>query len=100
MDIKHFSILQNDGFGLSLQGSSLALQLGYFVSSRQTPIYEASSKFVILRAPQTTYDYYAYLDNQQLISTYVQLLSTESVLQKASDELVFRSIKVRQLPHP
>jgi len=82
------------------QGSSLALQWGISLAVGKTPIYEASSKFVILRAPQTTYDYYAYLDNQQLISTYVQLLLPRAYYKKPRTSWVFRSIKVRQLPHP
>ncbi|HAE86231.1 MAG TPA: hypothetical protein DCG78_06995 [Anaerolineaceae bacterium] len=93
MDIKHFFSIAKRWLWLVIAGVIIGAAVGYFVSSRQTPIYEASSKFVILRAPQTTYDYYAYLDNQQLIATYVQLLSTESVLQQASEELGFPVLK-------
>jgi len=100
MNIKHFFTIAKRWLWLVIAGVVIGAALGYFVSSRQTPIYEASSKFVILRAPQTTYDYYAYLDNQQLISTYVQLLSTESVLQKASDELGFPIYKGQATASP
>jgi len=100
MDIKHFFNIAKRWLWLVIAGVIIGAAVGYFVSSRQTPIYEASSKFVILRAPQTTYDYYAYLDNQQLISTYVQLLSTESVLQKASDELGFPIYKGQATASP
>ncbi len=70
-------------------GTFLGAAGGYFFSSRQTPVYQASTRFVVLRAAQTTYDYYSYLDSQQLISTYAQLLSTESLLAQASQELGF-----------
>ena len=42
---------------------------------------------MILRAAQTTYDYNAYLDSQNLVQTYIQLINTSMVLKAASDEL-------------
>ena len=63
--------------------------IGYYISSRQTPIYQAQARFVILPAAQTTYDYYSYLNSQQLIGTYAQLLTTEDLLYQASNTLGF-----------
>lgn len=40
-------------------------------------------------AAQTSYDYYSYLNNQDLIDTYAQLLTTEELLFQASETLGF-----------
>ena len=49
--------------------------------------------FVILPAAQTSYDYYSYLNNLNLISTYTQLLTTEDLLYEASNKLGFSVMK-------
>ena len=87
MDIKQFFVAAKRWLWFLILGTFLGAAGGYFFSSRQTPVYQASTRFVVLRAAQTTYDYYSYLDSQQLISTYAQLLSTESLLAQASQEL-------------
>ena len=89
MDIKQFFVAAKRWLWFLILGTFLGAAGGYFFSSRQTPVYQASTRFVVLRAAQTTYDYYSYLDSQQLISTYAQLLSTESLLAQASQELGF-----------
>ena len=89
MDIKQIFVAAKRWLWFLLLGTILGTVGGYFFSNRQTPIYQASTRFVVLRAAQTTYDYYSYLDSQQLISTYAQLLSTESLLAQASQELGF-----------
>ncbi len=89
MDIKQFFVSAKRWLWFLILGTLLGAVGGYFFSSRQTPIYQASTRFVVLRAAQTTYDYFSYLDSQQLISTYAQLLSTESLLAQASQELGF-----------
>lgn len=89
MDIRKIFNIIKRWVWLLILGGVLAGVGGYIVSSRQTPVYQASTRFVVLRAAQTTYDYYSYVDSQQLISTYAQLLSTESLLQRASEVLGF-----------
>ncbi len=93
MDIRKIINIFKRWVWLLILGGVLAGVGGYIVSSRQTPVYQASTRFVVLRAAQTTYDYYSYLDSQQLISTYAQLLSTEGLLQQASEVLGFPVIK-------
>ena len=89
MDIRKILNIVKRWIWLWIVGGLLAGVGGYFISTRQTPEYQASTRFVVLRAAQTSYDYYSYLDSQQLISTYAQLLSTESLLQRASEVLGF-----------
>jgi len=42
---------------LILLGFVIGGGIGYYLSIRQTPIYQAQARFVILPAAQTTYDY-------------------------------------------
>lgn len=89
MEIKGiFSILRRR-LWIILIGLIIGLLAGLFYSLRQVPIYQASTRFVVMRSAQTTYDYYTYLDAQQLISTYTELLTTERLVNKASEQLGF-----------
>jgi len=74
---------------LILLGFVIGGGIGYYLSIRQTPIYQAQARFVILPAAQTTYDYYSYLNNQDIVATYAQLLTTEELLYQASEALGF-----------
>ena len=93
MDIKHFFSTIKHWLWLVILGTIVGGALGYYFSSRQTPIYQAQARFVILPAAQTTYDYYSFLNSQQLISTYAQLLTTEDLLFEASNRLGFPVLK-------
>ena len=72
--------------GLVLGGAG-----GYFYSASQTPVYRSSTRFVVMRTAQSSgTDYYSYIDSQQLISTYIQLLSTSSLAEAASEQLGYQ----------
>jgi capsular exopolysaccharide synthesis family protein len=79
----------NQGISRMLLGFVIGGGIGYYLSIRQTPIYQAQARFVILPAAQTTYDYYSYLNNQDIVDTYAQLLTTEELLFQASEALGF-----------
>ena len=89
MEIKQVFTTIKHWLWLIILGCIIGGGIGYYLSSRQTPIYQAQARFVLLPAAQTTYDYYSYLNSQQLISTYAQLLTTEDLLYQASNELGF-----------
>ena len=89
MDVKQIFSLIRRWLWLLILGSVIGAGIGYYISIRQTPIYQAQARFVILPAAQTTYDYYSYLNNQDLIDTYAQLLTTEELLYQASETLGF-----------
>jgi len=69
--------------GLVLGGAG-----GYLYSASQEPVFQASTRFIVMRTAQSSgNDYYSYIDSQQLISTYIQLLSTSSLAEAASLQL-------------
>ena len=89
MDVKQVFSTIKHWLWLIILGCVIGAGIGYYISVRQTPIYQAQARFVILPAAQTTYDYYSYLNNQDLIDTYAQLLTTEELLFQASEALGF-----------
>lgn len=93
MDIKQLFSTFKRWLWLVVLGIIIGGSLGFYLSSRQTPIYQAQARFVILPAAQTTYDYYSYLNNMDIISTYTQLLTTEDLLYEASNKLGFPVMK-------
>lgn len=90
MEIKQIFTVFRRWLWLILVGVIVGAVGGYLFSNRQTPVFQATTKFVVMRAAQATNDYYTYLDTQQLISTYTELLTTDRLVQKASDELGFK----------
>lgn len=93
MDIKQLFSTFKSWLWLVILGTIIGGSLGYYLSNRQTPIYQAQARFVILPAAQTTYDYYSYLNNLNIISTYTELLTTEDLLYEASNKLGFPVMK-------
>ncbi|MBP7212694.1 MAG: polysaccharide biosynthesis tyrosine autokinase [Anaerolineaceae bacterium] len=89
MDIKEIFSTIKRWLWLIILGVAIGGGVGYYVAIRQTPVYQAEARFVILPPAQTTYDYYSNLNNQQLIDTYAQLLTTEELLFQASETLGF-----------
>jgi capsular exopolysaccharide synthesis family protein len=87
MDIRKLFSIFKRWIWLLVLGALIAGGVGYYISNQETPMYQSSTRFVILRAATTGYDYYAYIDFQQLIQTYSQLLSTDALLDQASEEL-------------
>jgi len=90
MDIRQLFSIFKRWIWLLLLGGLVGGAFGFYNSNQQTPMYQASTRFVILRPATTSYDYYSYVDSQQLFSTYVQLLSTEALLDQVSRELGFQ----------
>ncbi len=93
MDIKQLFSIFKRWLWLVVLGTIIGGSIGYYLSSRQTPVYQARARFVILPSAQTTYDYYSYLNNMNIISTYTELLTTEDLLYEASNRLGFPVMK-------
>lgn len=74
---------------LLVLGSCLGAVAGFLTSMFQTPIYEATTRIMVIRAPQEKSSDYTYLSDQQLLQTYIQLLTTRPVIEGASTKLGF-----------
>jgi len=73
---------------LLILGLLLGAGFGYLASSMIKPAYQATTKIMITRAGQSqSSDFTTYLSDLQMTQTYVQLLTTETVLDTAADRL-------------
>lgn len=73
---------------LLVLGTVLAGGVSYFVSSRQTRIYEAKATVIVNQAQAVTGpSYYDVLANQQLSKTYANLVASRPVLEQVAKNL-------------
>lgn len=87
MELKQYLRIVQRWLWLLVLGAILGAAGGYFGSNYQTPVYEASTRLLVLRAPQEKSSDYTYLSDQQLIQTYIQLVTTKPVLDAVSTEV-------------
>lgn len=66
-------------------GAALGAGAGYVLSIYQTPVYEASTRFMVMQAPDSGVSNVQRLSDQELAQTYVELLTTQPVLDEASE---------------
>jgi len=88
MEIRQYLYLFRRWAWLGILGLVLGAAGGYFFSSRQIPLYQTSTKVMVNSssggiAPNS---YSSYLD-QQLAQTYVELLSTQPIIDDVSEYL-------------
>jgi polysaccharide biosynthesis transport protein len=89
VEIKHYLMILQRWAWLLVLGFALGALSGYVFSSYQTPIYQSVTKMLVVRASQTQNSDLAYLANQELGQTFIQLLKTRQVLNLASEKLGF-----------
>jgi capsular exopolysaccharide synthesis family protein len=87
MEIKLYLTMARRWAWLLITGLVLGAMVGLVVSILQSPVYQASTRILVMRAPQEKTNDYTYLSDQQLVQTYIQLLTTQPVLQKTSETL-------------
>ncbi|GAB4452453.1 MAG: hypothetical protein OHK0041_15820 [Anaerolineales bacterium] len=87
MELKEYFRIVKHWAWLLILGLLLGGAGGYFFSRYQTPIYQASTRIMVMRPPQESVSDYTYLSGQQLTQTYVQLVTTQPVLDAAAAEL-------------
>ena len=75
-------------------------QAAIWAADMQEPVYQASTRTLVMRAPQERSSDLTYLSDQQLVQTYVQLLNTQPVRDGASERLGYEvekdQVKVQQ----
>jgi len=100
MELKqYFQILQRWAWLLIL-GLILGAAGGYWYGRTQEPVYQSSTRALVMRAPLEQSSDLTYYSDMQLVQTYVQLLTTQPVLDGASKRLGYdvskSQIKVKQ----
>jgi polysaccharide biosynthesis transport protein len=71
-------------------GAALGAAGGYYYSKGQQPVYQASTRAMLMRAPLEQSSDLTYYSDLQLVQTYLQLLTTQPVLDKASERLGYK----------
>ena len=89
MEIKHYLAILKRWAWLLVLGLILGTLIGFGFSKYQTPIYRSVTKMLVVRASQSQNSDLAYLSNQELGQTFIQLLETSQILKPASEELGF-----------
>jgi ATPases involved in chromosome partitioning len=87
MEIKDLILLLWRGIRFLIFGVVLGAILGFVVAKIQTPIYEAKTQVLIMRSRQSTNTDLLPLGEDQLISTNIQLVKSQPVLDTASIQL-------------
>lgn len=89
MELKQYLQIIRRWIWLLVLGLILGAAGGYAASRMQEPVYQASTRALVMRAPQERSSDLTYLSDQQLVQTYVQLLNTQPVRDGASEVLGF-----------
>ncbi len=101
MEIKLYLAMARKWAWLLVLGLVLGAAGGFVFSSTQTPTYQASTRILVMRAPQEKNSDYTYLTDQQLVQNYIQILTTSAVMDEASAGLGFevssKQVKVQQI---
>ena len=87
MELKEYLRILQRWFWLLLLGLIVGGVGGYYFSQYQMPVYQASTRAMVMRPPQGGVSDYTYLSDQQLTQTYIQLLTTQPVLDAVTTEL-------------
>jgi capsular exopolysaccharide synthesis family protein len=100
MELKQYIRIVGRWAWLLVLGLVLAGAGGYQASRMQEPVYQASTRALVMRPPLEQSSDLTYYSDLQLVQTYIQLLSTQPVLDDASERLGFEvnkgQLKVQQ----
>ena len=96
MELRQYLQIAKRWAWLLVLGLVLGAAGGYIGTTYQTPIYKSSTKILVSRSPEQNSTDFAYLNDQQLAQTYIQLLTTQPVLDAVSEKLGF-SVKSDQI---
>ncbi|HSL30398.1 MAG TPA: polysaccharide biosynthesis tyrosine autokinase [Anaerolineales bacterium] len=87
MELKqYFSIFRRWAW-LLVVGLTWGVAAGFFGSNYQTPVYQASTRALVMRPPLEQSSDMTYYSDLQLVQTYIQLLTTQPVLDATAARL-------------
>jgi len=94
MEISYYLSIARRWAWLLILGLVLGIASGYGAAKFQTPIYQASTRVIASRASMQAASSggsigsdFAYISDQQLMQTYIELLKSSSIFDKASQTL-------------
>ncbi len=87
MELRQYIELFRRWVWLVILGLVLGVAGGYGASTFQEPVYQASTRVMVSRAPDQNSTYSSFYDDQNLAQTYIQLLTTQPVLSKTGETL-------------
>jgi polysaccharide biosynthesis transport protein len=90
MELKQYFLFFRRWLWLLILGLLLGGAVGYFGSKMQQPVYQASTRALVVRASQERSADLSYLSDQQLVQTYVELLNTQPVRDAAAGRLGYK----------
>jgi polysaccharide biosynthesis transport protein len=104
MEISYYLSIARRWAWLLILGLVLGMVGGYGVAKLQTPIYQASTRVIASRASMqaasnggsTSGNDYYYINDQQLMQTYIELLKSSSIFDEVSQKLGY-PVSVRQI---
>jgi len=87
MDLKFYLSLVRRWSWLLLLGMAISGAVGFWVSSSQEPIYQASTRVQVMSAPRSGGNDYSFWIEQQLAQTYAQTIKTRPMVDAVSERL-------------
>jgi succinoglycan biosynthesis transport protein ExoP len=103
VDLKQLFNIFKRWFWLGILGLILGGAAGIFISRIQTPVYEASARLLVMRAPDQGTAALAYLSPAELAATFSQLITTQPVLDELSNQLGVKvdksQIQIQEIPN-
>jgi capsular polysaccharide biosynthesis protein len=96
MELKLILVLLRRWAWLLILGTLLGAGAGYLLSIYQTPIYEATTKVMVMQSPEDNVSTVASISDQELAQTYIELLVTQPVLE-ATSEIVGQRVRSSQI---
>jgi len=103
MELRQYLQIARRWAWLLILGLVVGAAAGYLFSSFQSPVYQSVTRVLVLRPSRSTVSSadLAYLNDQQLTQTYLQLLTTQPVLDSASTDLGYvisaQQVSVQQI---
>jgi succinoglycan biosynthesis transport protein ExoP len=87
LELKQIFPILRRWWWLLVLGLVLGAGAALLASWYQTPIYQASTQVMVMRAPQERASDATYLNDQQLTQTYIQLIGTRQVINSVSAQM-------------
>lgn len=96
MELKLILVLLRRWAWLLILGTIIGAGAGYLLSIYQTPVYQATTKVMVMQSPESNVSTIASLSDQELAQTYIELLVTQPVLE-ATSEIVGQRVRSSQI---